>query len=1217
MRTFSAFLSLMLIAVLQHSQIIAVEPAIGQQEHNAPVATWDFQSSLDSDSSGEMKGEVIGSVTIADGPVAPLYPKFSPTNRALSLQAPAWIKLPDNFDDARFDFTNGDAITLEAWVKPTGGGENMYIIGKGRTASGGAKSTNQNWALRLRKINGKPCLNFLFRSQGNDKTPGDWHRWTSTAGFSLGTRWHHVAVVYKFGDPKSILGYIDGQPVQGRWDMGGETTSPPVVDDDDVLIGSAMNGNRGNSFEGQIDEIAIHRRLVPPKELESRFHWNPPEVKPPTIPQGKVLVQLFGSIDSHKVFPDEVEPALLEWEQDQFGFVRIPNKYDAWGVRNDWGQTLLIRAWADIELPAGKYNLIARSRGLSRLKIDGKKILQTKIQANRGGAHHVVDPLPKLPVAGMRPHWMNDNEQVATFQSDGGRHAVLFEMIVGDGNCRVEVGEPCVAISQGSKIFHLLSPNTNSSQTLLTDEGWLTFADSEKRRLDEFDRKRRQTANTLKSNYWSARHQHARAGLISSAKNSTIDELIVTRIKQTNEVNRRKSETATQQTEHYNQHARPILQAHCYRCHGEKQQGELSIFSRENLLAGGESGEPSVVPGKPDDSHLMTMITAGPDGDRMPPKGDGMSEAEIQTIRRWIVDGAAMPTLKQPKIELSEVVDDYTFLRRVFLDTVGVPPTLAEAKAFLSETSPNRREQLIDQLLGDPRWADNWVGYWQDVLAENPNLLKPTLNNTGPFRWWIHEALVDNKPADRFATELILMLGSKWGGGSAGFAVASQNDVPMAAKAHVIGSAFLGVNMKCARCHDAPYHQWMQSDLFEMAAMLDRKTLKLPRSSTVPAAFFENQQRKPLIDASLKPGSQLQPSWPLKKIAPEIPDSLMLNSNDTRERLAVRVTGSRRFAEVIANRIWKRLMGSGLVEPVDDWEGNPPSDPQLLAMLADHLIQHDYDLKKLTRFILVSQTYQRTAIDGLADSGRHFSGPHRRRMTAEQIVDSALHVVGQNMNTEPLTMDIEGALAADKFLNFGRPTRAWELTTLANERDRPSLALPRVQAVADVLKAFGWRNSRPEPATTRETTPNLIQPGVLANGTFGNSLIRLSDESDLTTMALQRQPIEKLVDDLFLRLLTRPPTLTERALHIKMLSPGFQQRMIPEAEIGPAPQVKRFRYVSWSNHLNTEANKIKIEQERVARIGAPPTRFLRDHWRQRAEDTVWALVNSPEMVIVP
>ena len=90
------------------------------------------------------------------------------------------------------------------------------------------------------------------------------------------------------------------------------------------------------------------------------------------------------------------------------------------------------------------------------------------------------------------------------------------------------------------------------------------------------------------------------------------------------------------------------------------------------------------------------------------------------------------------------------------------------------------------------------------------------------------------------------MRGSAWDGGTAGFSLASQNDVPMAAKAHVIGSAFLGVNMKCARCHDAPYHAWKQADLFQMAAMLDRKDLKLPATSTVPAAFFEKQARKSL-----------------------------------------------------------------------------------------------------------------------------------------------------------------------------------------------------------------------------------------------------------------------------------------------------------------------------------------------------------------------------------
>jgi hypothetical protein len=238
-------------------------------------------------------------------------------------------------------------------------------------------------------------------------------------------------------------------------------------------------------------------------------------------------------------------------------------------------------------------------------------------------------------------------------------------------------------------------------------------------------------------------------------------------------------------------------------------------------------------------------------------------------------------------------------------------------------------------------------------------------------------------------------------------------------------------------------------------------------------------------------------------------------------------------------------------------------------------------------------------------------------MTAEQIVDSAFHTAGVEMDTEPLTMDIEGTLPADKFLNFGRPKHAWEFTTLANERDRPSLALPRIQAVADVLKAFGWRNSRPEPTSEREERPNLIQPGVLANGTLGVWLTRLSDQSQLTHMALEDQPIETFVDDLFLRLLTRPPTPKEREQYLTLLSPGYSSRVVPRNEIGPAPQKKRFRYVSWSNHLNTEANKIKVEQEKVARIGDPPTRFLRDDWRQRAEDAVWALMNSPEMVLIP
>jgi mono/diheme cytochrome c family protein len=1200
-------LSCIVLISITSQHLPAVEPTSPDVEE--PIARWDF--------SEELPGEKHGLVKIGSkGPAAPVYPDFPSANSALDLQSPSWLSIVDDFEDHRFDFDNGDAVTLEAWVQATGGGDNMYIVSKGRTTSGGPKSINQNWALRLRKVSGQPRLNFLFHSQKVDDSPGEWHRWTSTSGFSLSKRWHHVAVSYKFGDPKSIAGYIDGKPVKGTWDMGGETTRPPVVDDDDIWIGSAMDGNPGNSFHGGIDNIAIHRRMVSADEMKDRFRWDPPAVKPPVIPTDKVLVQLFGPLNNHKVIPEELEPALLEWQQDTFGFVRVPHKYDSWGVRDDWGKTLLIRAWAKVELPVGDVTIMARSRGLSRLTINGQELLTTSVQPNRGGAHHVVDPLPKVQVEGMRPHWMSDSERSTTYASKGGEHLVLFEMIVGGGGYRVEFGEACVAINQGDEMFHLLSSTSNYP---LTDSGWFEFAGQQSEMLRLFDLSRRRTANAIRRDYWTSRHQYAKGALLASPKLQSIDQLIASRIVKVNEQIASAAPRAAENTENvafYDKHVLPILTNHCARCHRDKEKGGFSIRSRERLLAGGDSGD-GVIPGDSAKSYLFEMITASDDDARMPPKGDGLDEKEIETIRSWIDSGAEMPAKKLAAIELNPIADDYTFLRRVFIDVLGVPPTLAEAREFLNDEPKMRRRHVIDRLLKDDRWADNWVGYWQDVLAENPNLLKPTLNNTGPFRWWIHEALVDNKPIDRFATELIMMRGSKWYGGSAGFAVASQNDVPMAAKAHVVGSAFLGVNMKCARCHDAPYHDWKQSDLFQLAAMMDRRTLTLPGSSTVPAAFFQTQQRKPLIDATIRAGAKLEPKWPFPEIAGDVPEQLLDEPNDTRERLAMQVTSSRRFAAVIANRMWKRFMGAGLVEPVDDWEGNPPSDPALLAALTDQLIVSDYNVKELTRVILNSQAYQRVANADEIDADRYFAGPYRRRMTAEQIVDSAFHTAGVEMDTEPLTMDIEGTLPADKFLNFGRPKHAWEFTTLANERDRPSLALPRIQAVADVLKAFGWRNSRPEPTSEREERPNLIQPGVLANGTLGVWLTRLSDQSQLTHMALEDQPIETFVDDLFLRLLTRPPTPKEREQYLTLLSPGYSSRVVPRNEIGPAPQKKRFRYVSWSNHLNTEANKIKVEQEKVARIGDPPTRFLRDDWRQRAEDAVWALMNSPEMVLIP
>mgnify|MGYP002628054754 FL=1 len=1167
-----------------------------------------------------LPGTSIGAAKLVSSELkSPVYPDFDPSNKVLQLKSPAWIKIADTGEQSQFDFDNGDAVTFESWVRIDSISGNMCLVGKGRTAAAGEKAINQNWAFRLSNNKGQACLNFLFRSRRTEDHAGDWHRWTSTTGFTSGSRWHHVAVSYKFESPESIQGFIDGKAVKGSWDMGGATTQPPVVDNDDVWIGSTMGGVKSNSLDGALDNLTIHRREVPASELTARFRWSPPPVVPPTIPEGKVVVQMFGPIDSITSFPEATDAPINEWHQDELAFVRLPYKYDSWGVRDDWGKTVLVRAWSILNLPAGDYRLLARSRGRARLQIDNKTLLTTAVQSNRSGAHHIVDALPELAVPGMRPHAMNDNELIVNYKSDGKPHRLLYEIIVGGPKYRLEFGETCVAVAQADSMFHIVS---DVSQYPLTDEGWMSFRSQHSSFLSALDRKNRQSENNELADYWKRRHTHANSHLLQNSVVPNIDTLIADRVQSINSKSQKKpdhSNTASEsaQATFFQQHVQPIFDAHCTRCHGDKEQGGLLIVNRDRLLTGGDSEQPAIVPGKPEESYLYQLVTAHTDDYRMPPKGDGLSAAEVETVRQWITDGAVMPEAIPSNIQQPAIVDDHTFLRRIFIDTVGVPPTLNEANAFLNDKSANRREQLIDRLLKDDRWADNWVGYWQDVLAENPNLLKPTLNNTGPFRYWIHEALTDNKPADRFATELILMRGSTWGGGSAGFAQASQNDTPMAAKAHVIASAFLGVNMKCARCHDAPYHEWKQADLFQLAAMLERKTLKLPTTSTVPAAFFEKQERQSLIEVSLKAGDAIDAHFPFSELASAVDSSLLTSPNDTRERLAAQVTASRRFAEVVANRVWKRLMGAGLVEPVDDWEGNPASDPELLAALADMLIVANYDLKEFCRQIFNSQIYQREATDVPGHRERYFASPYRRRMSAEQIVDSALHSVGQQMQTEQLTMDVEGTLPAENFLNFDFPQRSWEFTTLANERDRPSLALPKAQAIVDVLSAFGWRDSRPEPESVREETPNLIQPGVLANGSLGIWLTRLTDDSSLTRLLMEDRPLEEIVDSLFLTMLTRPPSADERSEFIALLKPGFSNRRIPATEWGTPPEPQRFPYVSWSNHLNTEANVIKVEMQELVRQGPPATRFLSSDWRERAEDAVWSLLNSPEMILVP
>lgn len=574
-------------------------------------------------------------------------------------------------------------------------------------------------------------------------------------------------------------------------------------------------------------------------------------------------------------------------------------------------------------------------------------------------------------------------------------------------------------------------------------------------------------------------------------------------------------------------------------------------------------------------------------------------------------------------VEPASVIGDLAFLRRLSLDARGVIPSPSEIRDFLDDPPKDRRARAIDRFLEDSRWADHWVGYWQDVLAENPGILKPTLNNTGPFRYWIHESFLDNKPMDRFVTELIRMEGSVYFGGPAGFRLATQNDAPMADRAQIVAQAFLAMNLACARCHDAPYHEFEQRDLFSLAAMLKKEPQEVPPTSSIPADAGIKVGR--LVNVTLKPGEQVEPRWPFDSPrAGELAAAHLGELDDSRERLAALITDptNSRFPKVVVNRLWKRYFGRGLVEPVDDWENARPSHPTLLNWLAREFVLHSYDLKYVARLIFTSLAYQREAGRQVPRSeepkDRLFASPERRRMTAEQLVDSLFRAVGKDMRAELLTLDNDSRRPPSSFLNLGYPDRAWQFTSLSNDRDRPALSMPRTQEIVDVLAMFGWRESRQSARSARDHEPNVLQPAILANGRLGNGRVaRLTDRCELTDLCVATDQLPVLIAEVSLRVLNRPPTHEEMALFAGYLEPGFADRIRRHGTNDESAPYDRSLLLSWSNHLNAEATELMMAKEARESLGDPPTERLEPAWRERMEDVVWAMINSPEFVFVP
>ena len=1274
---FSSARRLVQSAVYRFILLLCCFAAVGSSNGWATetARVWDFDAQ--DSSAWEVRGSVVKNEV---GPRAPEFPEMPKDNVAFRFSGEGYLVQDDPGDQSFFDFSNGDEITIEAWVElgKVRQGELMYVIGKGRSNRIGFEKDNQNWALRIVSNGGLAQLSFLFatelRSDGKH-----WHRWTSDEGFGATTGWHHIAISYRFGDSKSIRGWIDGLPCDGVWDMGGATEEPPVVDNDAIAVGSAVHGGKSNQFRGSIDRLAIHREILTDDVLAARFNrtggriaWGP---VPAEMPEMGELRSGFVRLSISEGWPDskrwlnqgEEEPEEhTVWYGSEFLLPRLPARFDDWGIRQGWKTPVLLRMAADVDLPLGIHQFLLRGRGLGRLWIDGELIASTKGKYRKATNLESIDPIPDPPMSGGRPMGFSQEEVVGTkvVTIDEPSSAitsaaasdtkvtsrVVLEMIIGGAKLRSETTELTVAWQrEGGSDYAVVLPSgritpeltqagNDGSEVLLTDQMIQPVLQRIENELVAIDDASRRSAASSQNEFWAQRH--LKAGQVASDLRRAqagdwyrehgegsrlpagIDQWVQQKI---DRVLFDAKQIDTEQSSRFHMDVLPILREHCFRCHSEKAQGGLSLHQRDLLLMEGDSGEPAVVPGDPEASVLMQRVIEGD----MPPGEEHLSETQIAVLQSWIQGGANWPSPPAPAglDKTVPLVADAAFLRRVYLDVIGLPPREEIITAFMKDTRADKRSRVIDELLQEDGFASHWVSFWMDLLAENPTLLNASLNSTGPFRWFLHDAIRDDKPLDRMVTELIMMRGSTHDGGSAGFGLAGNNDAPMAEKGHILASTFLGIEMQCARCHDSPYHSTTQEDLFSLAAMLQREPATPPKSSRVPDEFFEKQTRESLIRVTLPLGKAVEGAWPFEDETGVVDDitlhELVLQPEDSRERLAALITSpnNSRFPRVAVNHLWSRLIGAGLVEPLHDWEGNTSSHPELLDWLAVELVEHEYDVKHILRLILNSDLYQKQATGlnfGVAPEMRLFHAPDRRRMLAEQVVDSLFEATGREMQAGELTFVHDGVHPMNRRLTLGRPQRAWEFASLNNERDRPSLSLPQAQPVVDVLEAFGWTGSRQKPIPLRDTSPNVLQPGILSNGTLSVSLTRAAVGSQLAQIAIDATSADALLNRLFLRFLSRFPTDAERETLRPVLAIGFEDRLTDWGTDQAMPESqKRFPQITWTNHLVPEANEVQLELQQHVLAGPPSDPRLAATWREAYEDVVWSLVNHREFVWMP
>ena len=346
------------------------------------------------------------------------------------------------------------------------------------------------------------------------------------------------------------------------------------------------------------------------------------------------------------------------------------------------------------------------------------------------------------------------------------------------------------------------------------------------------------------------------------------------------------------------------------------------------------------------------------------------------------VDRYNFAQLRQFQIQPSERCTDDEFIRRVYLDTLGKLPSVNDAKQFLADTSSTKRQALIDAVLERPEYAEFWALKWSDLLrVRAKNMSAAGMNK---FHRWILRSIAENEPYDRFVSNILLSRGSVFRNPQANFYLAANTHEDCA---ETTAELFLGVKIKCAKCHNHPFDRWTQDDYHGLAANFFRVVSK---AGVQPGEMVVFSKRHG--DLMHPRTNQAVPPWLPTQGAVEIESDV-----DRRQLLTdwLCQPDNPFFAKVAVNRIWSQLLGRGLVEPVDDFrDSNPAINPPLLDALADEFAQSGFDRKHIIKMILNSHTYQLSAATNATnqEDGSFFSQHRPRRLTAEQLLDAVCQV---------------------------------------------------------------------------------------------------------------------------------------------------------------------------------------------------------------------------------